>query len=147
MSLVLLSGCFTVEQASSPGGGEHILVSNYGWFLFNRYPIVCGNAQKDASLDWSFFRNDVDEKVLLGRLIDVATAKKCDVDELNLSSTEHVLLYVYSIPVPIPYLLCYQELQISGLMRARAADTSQDDPRLREYRRLLDRIPDGGAER
>ena len=55
LSLVLLClvGCYSVEKTpSSETGATHIIVMNYGWHLFNTYPLMCGNttAEEDGRM-------------------------------------------------------------------------------------------------
>lgn len=155
---VLCAGCFSIERAALPpeidtaasvGKGttskEHVLVSNYGWYLFNRVPIVCGNARKGAFFPWVFFRNDVDETKLQDRFTGYAAEIECDVDDLAMFNSEQVLLDVYSIPVPIPYVCCYREMQISGVLvkRPSAADAAaaRAEAMKREMKELLKKMP------
>ena len=105
----------------------------------------CGNARKGAGFPWAFFYNDVDENVLQDRLTDYASAHECDVVDLNMFNSEQVLLDVYSIPVPIPYVCCYREMQISGILvkRPDAADESaaRGERMKRDMKDLLNRMP------
>lgn len=157
-ALVLCAGCFSIERAvlspeigtaASVGKGttskEHVLVSNYGWYLFNRVPLVCGNARKGAFFPWVFFRNDVDETKLQDRFTGYASAIGCDLDDLVMFNSEQVLLDIYSIPVPIPYVCCYREMQISGVLvkRPTAADAAaaRAEAMKREMKELLKKVP------
>lgn len=155
----LCAGCFTIETADMScingsalnlhehGGKpyEHVLVSNYGWYLFNRIPFVCGNARRGAGFPWAFFYNDVDETVLQNRLTDYAAEHGCDVVDINMFNSEQVLLDIYSIPVPIPYVCCYREMQFSGILvkRPDAADESaaRAERMKRDMKDLLNRMP------
>ena len=159
-ALVFLAGCFSLETADLKNvngatvsmhehGGQpeqHILVSNYGWYLFNRLPIVCGNARKGAKFPWAFFYNDVDETVIQDRLTDYAAERGCDVVDITMFNSEQVLLDIYSVPVPIPYICCYKEMQISGVMVKRPDGTDAAALRAgemkREMKRILDRLPE-----
>ena len=164
------AGCFSLE--STPLGGahghsiqlygtdeqasEHVVVSNFGWYLFNRWPIVCGNAHVDRSLPWRFFRNDVDENVLQRRLMDYASARGCNVTDLQIFNNSEVLMSigVGGVALPLPYVISYRELQYSCSLVQRkrtpagshAADRKDMDSLKEEMRRLLNRIPDGGSK-
>ncbi len=157
--LFACAGCFSLDIADMKDvhgstlslhehGGqpkEHIVVSNYGWYLFNRFPLVCGNAKKDAFFPWAFFYNDVDETVIQNRLTGYAAEHSCDVVDINMFNNEQVLLNIYNIPVPIPYICCYREMQISAILVKRpdeedAAAQRQIEMK-REMKDLLDRIP------
>ena len=157
-ALALCAGCFTLEKGTlSPEIGtaasmgknvkpqEHVLVSNYGWYLFNRLPLVCGNARKGAFFPWAFFCNDVDETMLQDRFTDYAAEHGCDVDDLVMFNSEQVLLDVYSIPVPIPYICCYREMQLSGVLvkrpTAAEAASARSEAMKREMKELLKKVP------
>jgi len=157
--LAACTGCFTMEKADmasinkatgvrSDRGGEpreHLLVSNYGWYLFNRIPLACGNARKGAGFPWAFFYNDVDESKIQDRFTDYAAENDYDVEDLVMFNSEQVLLDIYSIPIPIPYLCCYREMQLSGVLVKRRTEADEATKRAiemkREMKALLDRLP------
>lgn len=115
-----LTGCFSVERATSEvTGEEHILVSNYGWSLFGSIPVCCGNADVDAFLPWAFFRNDVTMKKAQARLMEKVSASGKRVDDLVYRNNEKILFTfpLTEISIPIPYLICYREIQLSGVLK------------------------------
>lgn len=128
--LFLLCGCYSMEIASneafrnsnatndSSAPIEHVLVSNYGWYLFNCIPLVCGNASHDASFPWKFFTKQVSPAVLHDRMMSYANSKKANVRNLVATHNEKVFFDIpgSDIPVPIPFLLCYQEIQLSAIL-------------------------------
>ena len=175
--LLLAAGCFSLE--TSPLGDdaghsielfgndaqatEHVVVSNFGWYFFNRWPIVCGNAHVDKTLPWRFFRNDVDADVLQRRLVDYASERECDVKDLHVFNNEEVLMSigVGGVSIPLPYVITYRELQYSCSLTRRpnwvnheprppigtGRDGEGNKSSLNEERRkLLNRIPDGGSK-
>ncbi len=168
--LLLTAGCFSLE--TTPLGNdssqsiqlygdneqatEHVVVSNFGWYFFNRWPIVCGNAHVDRWVPWRFFRNDVDENVIQRRLMDYASARECDVTDMHIFNNAEVLMSigVGGVALPLPYVISYRELQYScSLVRrrrrppdARAAGQEDMQSLKEEMRRLLKRIPDGGSK-
>ena len=168
--LLLAAGCFSLE--TSPLGDaaghsielfgndaqatEHVVVSNFGWYFFNRWPIVCGNAHVDKTLPWRFFRNDVDADVLQRRLVDYASERECDVKDLHVFNNEEVLMSigVGGVSIPLPYVITYRELQYScSLTRrsrppidARKAGMEDRKALTEEMRTLLKKIPDGGSK-
>ena len=168
--MLLMTGCFSLETTTLDDGSrwviqlhggreqasEHVVVSNFGWYFFNRWPIVCGNAHVDRSLPWRFFRNDVDENVLQRRLTEYAAARGCDVIDLHIFNNAEVLMSigVGGVSLPLPYVISYRELQYScSLVRRKRppADprkAGQEDMKSlnEEMRRLLERIPDGGSK-
>ena len=168
--LLLTVGCFNLEttplgDASNQSiqlhgdkeqASEHVVVSNFGWYFFNRWPIVCGNAHVDRWAPWRFFRNDVDENVLQRRLMDYASARECNVTDLQIFNNAEVLMSigVGGVALPLPYVISYRELQYScSLVRrkrlpANAREASKKDMQSlnEEMRQLLNRIPDGGSK-
>lgn len=141
---------------------EHVVVSNYGWYLFNVVPLVCGNAREGAAFPWVFFRDEVTADVVHNRLTAYAASKGANLAELNLYVNDSVLFEVpgTSIPIPMPYVLCYKERLVSALLLdppaapdaapERVAEpttsTPSDDGGRRDITRLLESIPDGGVK-
>ena len=125
---------------------EHLLVSNYGWYLFNCIPLVCGKARKGATSPWAFFCNEVDETLIQERFTDYAAERGYDVEDIVMFNNEQVLLDVYNIPVPIPYICCYREMQLSGVLVKRPSKADEAARRAREIKRemraLLKSIPE-----
>ena len=167
--MLCMAGCFNLETtplgdrgrrsiglySSNESASEHVVISNFGWYFFNRWPIVCGNAHVDRTFPWRFFRNDVDENVLQRRLMDYASRRKCNVTDLHIFNNAEVLMSigVGGVSLPLPYVISYRELQYScSLTRkqppptdARKAGKADVKSLNEEMRRLLERIPDGGA--
>lgn len=116
----LLSGCFSVNTAISPQSGEeHVVVRNYGWVLFNCIPLVCGNSAKDASSPWAFFRNDVTMDKIQAHFMDYAVRCGKRPEDLKYTDYDSVLFDIpfVQFPLPIPYIICYREIQLSGNLR------------------------------
>ena len=112
-----LTGCFSLDHGRfvrTPE--EHVLVSNYGWYLFHYFPLACGNASKDRWLPWVMFRNDVQMDKIQGRFMDYAGDRKAH--DLAYTTTESVMLHIpgLNLPLPVPYLLTYREIQLSGVL-------------------------------
>ena len=118
MSL-MLCGCFSVKVASSPVLGEdvksHVTVDNYGWYLFDKFPLVCGNPDPTSSAAWSFFDDEVTPDAVQNDLTRYAAKNKCEVVDLNFYRDSTCML-------PIPYvnttfgILWYREIQVSGVL-------------------------------
>lgn len=166
--LALTAGCFSMEsapiQAGSAGalriraaGGEpaeHLVVANNGWYLFNAWPLACGNAHENSKFIWRFFSNDVNADILQSRLTHYAARKGCDVEELNVFNDEQVLLTLPGLdfPILIPYVITYRELQISGVLVRNEPRAQADDAAARkraiasDMKRLLESLPDGGTK-
>ena len=128
LTFCMLCGCYSMEVASnsalndsvSANGTEkpieHVLVTNYGWYLFNCAPLVCGNASPGSAFPWSFFSDQVNPAIVHDRLMEYAASRDANVEELVSSYDEKVFLQVPEVQVPIPYLLCYREVQTSGVL-------------------------------
>ncbi|MBO5940820.1 MAG: hypothetical protein J6R18_06480 [Kiritimatiellae bacterium] len=132
---VFVGGCYNLQVATNESlcnsaiekgknePVEHVLISNYGWYLFNYIPMVCGNTVADDVLPWSFFSNHVDPVLLHGKMIAYASSKNANVSNLSISRTEKVFFEFpgSQIPVPIPFLISFQEVQVSGVLTKRDA--------------------------
>ena len=121
LSLFALSGCFTTEVKRLPSTGEeHVLVSNYGWNLFTCIPLLCGNAlpEEERLLPWAFFRNDVPLEKVQSALSQYAKKQGKEITNLVYRNDNKILLNIPGeIPIPIPYILCYREVQLSGVLK------------------------------
>lgn len=155
---VLLAGCYSMDVATtdslkgsamSASDGkptEHVVVSNYGWYLFNCIPLACGNATPGAVFPWSFFSNQVSSKLLHDRMMAHAAARNADVKDLVFFRDEKVIFDLpgTDVPLPIPYVLCYREVQFSGVLTQRSAPVSPDDAKRKkavdEMNQLLNRL-------
>ena len=113
-----LSGCFTIENTKIAATGEHhVFVSNYGWYLFNCIPLVCGNAAPDACIPFVMFRNDVTMDKIQRRFMDRAKSlSDGEIFDLSYSNDDSVLFEVPGLefPLPVPYILTYHEIMLSG---------------------------------
>ncbi len=122
---LLLGGCFSFDSAiSQRTGDEHILVGNYGWRLFNVIPLACGNAtdprEEVQHGPWAFFRDDVTMDKVQRHLVNyAATRPEKELVDLTYHTTDSLFFSIpfLEIPVPIPYVLCYREIQISGTLQ------------------------------
>ena len=130
LPILLLAGCFSIDRGTSAAFRnsrlkasdgepvEHILVANYGWYLFDCIPLVCGNATPGAFFPWNFFSGQVKPDLLHDRLMTHAAAQNADVKDLFFIRGEKVCFDLpgTNFPVPIPYILCYREIQFSGVL-------------------------------
>lgn len=68
------AGCFSMDAAPMRlrtlhgVPTEHVVIANNGWYLFNAWPLACGNAYEDATFRWRLFRDDVNADILQDRL-------------------------------------------------------------------------------
>lgn len=167
-ALNLCSGCFTMATATNESlkhsrhsgmSGtpiEHVVVSNYGWYLFNCIPLVCGNAKPGASFPWAFFSDEVTTDVVQNRLTAYAARQGANLAELNLYVNDNVLFEVPGLqfPIPMPYILCYHERLVSALLMkppktpppAQNIEQNPGNDDKRDIKQLLNSIPDGGVK-
>ena len=123
----LLAGCYSMDTASTtqfrndrilgvdaqPIG--HAVVSNYGWYLFDKFPLVCGNPDPASASAWSFFDDEVTPNAVQNDLTRYAAKNECEVVDLNFYRDSTCML-------PIPYvnttfgILWYREIQVSGVL-------------------------------
>lgn len=109
-----LTGCFTVDTATMKWNGEeHVVVSNYGWSLFNWLPLGSGNADADSTCGVAFFRDDVTPEKVQARFMQHANGRS--VKTLVYHTYDTNVLYIFGIPVP--YILCYKEIYLSGTVK------------------------------
>jgi hypothetical protein len=138
--MLAFSGCYSIDigtnsalQNSELVDGidkpiEHVVISNYGWYLFNCLPIVCGNATPGASFPWKLFTDHVNPILLHDRLMNYADAKNADIKNIVFSRDEKVFFDLpgTEIPCPIPFFICYHEIQISGVLVRPGKSTLED---------------------
>ena len=113
------AGCFRLQRARIRSTDqEHVLVTNYGWYLFHFIPIACGNASLDAWTPWVLFRDDVTLDKVQGRFMLHARGEGCTAEDMIYETRESVMLEIPGLntPLPIPYLLTYREIQLSGML-------------------------------
>lgn len=112
-------GCFSLQRARVlTTGQEHVHTANYGWYLFHCIPLACGNASADAWSPWVAFRDDVTMDKIQHRFMRYANGQGAEVSDLTYVTNESVMLNIpgLNIPLPIPYLLTYREIQLSGVL-------------------------------
>ena len=115
-----LTGCFSIDSADVPQTGEeHVHVANYGWYLFNVIPLACGNAAEDPNFPSIFFRNDVTMDKVQQRFMEYAEFRMREPKDLTYHNYDSVMFEVpgLSFPLPLPYILTYREIQLSGVLQ------------------------------
>ncbi len=117
---ICLTGCFSVDHSvSNITGEEYVLVSNYGWSLFGSIPVCCGNANENNILPWALFRDDVTMEKAQKRLMKYAENHGKSISNLLYYNNENILftLPLTEISIPVPYFICYKEIQLSGVLK------------------------------
>ena len=100
-----LTGCLSTEVSKSEVCGvEHIMTSDYGWKLFNWIPI---------------FRRDITIDRVQKALVEEAQKRGKTPSGLVYHNIENVMFDIplLYITLPIPYLVCYHEIQLSGTLQ------------------------------
>ena len=114
--LLVPCGCFTVEEASSPALGsgvkKHVLVENYGWYLFGCVPIVCGNENVDSWCPFSLFSDEVEMPIAYSKLEELAEREGCKIADLHIDDDNEVLFNAYY--VTIPWVVVCKDVSISA---------------------------------
>lgn len=121
-------GCFSIEKGMVKSTGEeHVLASNYGWYLFHFIPLACGNASSDPLLPSVLFRNDVTHDKVQARFMQYAESRGCGTKDLSYTTRESVMLEIpgFGTTLPIPYLVTYREVQLSGMLCDGAEGTAE----------------------
>jgi len=124
---IVLSGCYSIEVASSTDFSNcqfasetgriptaHMLVRNDGWFLFNRIPIVCGNADIGSWLPWTFFNDEVSMDFVQRAIVRRAKDRGERIIQMNAINNSVTLMQLPSTQgLSIPYILCHHRTQMS----------------------------------
>ena len=100
-----LTGCLSTEVAKSEVcGTEHIFVRDYGWKLFNWIPL---------------FRSDITvERVQKELTAEAARRGKTPADLVyHTIDTVTFDIPLLVVTLPIPYIICYHDVQISGVLQ------------------------------
>lgn len=114
-------GCLSTERATSDvTGEEHVLISNFGYYLFGCVPLCCGNANLENKMgNVAFFRNDVTMDKVQAIIMNLSKEQNRPIHELNYHNTHSIFLSVplFAVVIPIPYLITTKEIQLSGVMK------------------------------
>ena len=100
-----LTGCMSTEVSKSEVcGTEHIFVSDFGWKLFNWIPI---------------FRSDITLERVQKELMAESNRRGKVATDLTVHSYDKVTFDIplIVITLPIPYIICYHEIQVSGVLK------------------------------
>lgn len=119
---ICLTGCFSLDTAKLQSTGEELIhVGNNGWYLFHFIPLACGNAAEDPALPWALFRNDVTMDKVQHRFMEYAKFYGKNPHDMSYYTQETVLFSIpgtgTNFPFPIPYVLTYREVQLSGVLK------------------------------
>lgn len=109
-----LTGCFTVDSAKSKvDGAEHVYMNNYGWQFFDWIPLVCGNATPDATFKTAFFRDDVTVEKIQANFAHHANGRTVEDPVFLVDDRPYIMVF----GIPIPYLITYKEITLSGTIK------------------------------
>ena len=115
--LLGVAGCFTFEKAELPAaGGTHLQMYNTGHYLFDCVPLASGNVKEKPFLPFVLFRNDADmDKMQRRFMAEVAKTGGTAHDvTYHMDNSVITMIPILYISVPIPYILTYREMQLSG---------------------------------
>ena len=117
LACALLGGCATVTV--SRDGATMVNIENSGWYLFHFIPLACGNASEDPLMPWIFFRNDVTMDKIQHRFMKYANFYDKKTRDMSYYTQESVLFEIpgTDFPIPLPYILTYKEVQLSGVLK------------------------------
>lgn len=127
--LLALSGCYSMRTASSPDFSNcrlsaedgleptaHVFVKNDGWFLFDKFPLVCGNANTESWFPWTFFKDEVCTERVQEALVHRAEVRGERIVQMNIINNDATLLQLPGTQgLSVPYLICHHATQISAL--------------------------------
>ena len=114
------AGCFSVDSAvGGVSEEEYVVVRNYGWKAFKFIPLVSGNATEGAWFPWAVLRDDITMDKIQKRFMDHAGKRGKTPVNQKYTDYDTVMfnLPLVQYPLPIPYLLCYREIQLSGTLK------------------------------
>ena len=104
---------------------EHYHVRNSGWYLFDKLPLVCGSTNPNSFCGIAFFSDQVRTDTMTKMFNDRVRATNTRPASVATIVDDWVTLEVpgVSFPLFLPYIVCYREVQISGvLVRKREAE-------------------------
>ena len=92
---------------------------NYGWYLFNYIPLLCGNTAEDRWAPFVFLRDDVTLDKVQGRVAELAQKDNLSMNNIAYVTKDEIFFQLpgTDIPIPLPYVLTYREMQFSGEMK------------------------------
>ena len=100
-----LTGCMSTEVSKSDVcGTEHIFVTDYGWKLFNWLPL---------------FRSDITLERVQKEVMAESNRRGKVATDITLHTYDKVTFDIplVVITIPIPYIICYHEIQVSGVLK------------------------------
>lgn len=100
-----LAGCMSTEvEPSAVTGVEHFTIHDYGWKLFDCIPL---------------FRSDITVESVQKELAEVAAKRGKTPEGLVYHNRNDIFLELplLGTALPIPYIICYHEVQLSGVFK------------------------------
>lgn len=97
---------------------EHYYVRNYGWYLFDKIPLVCGDTNPNSLCGMSFFSDQVRTDTMTRIFNDRVRATGSKPASVATIVDDWVTFEVpgLSFPLFLPYVVCYRDVQISGVL-------------------------------
>ena len=108
---------------------EHYHVQNSGWYLFDKIPLICGDTSPNSLLGIAIFSDQVRTDTLTRLFNDRVRATNTKPASVATIVNDWVTFEVpgVSFPLVLPYVVCYREVQISGVL-VREAEGGDEVP-------------------
>ena len=146
--LALTSGCVSIDRCGAErlegltiNGThakpvEHIVVSNFGYYLFDVFPLVSGNANPDRWFPFLIFSDQVKLSKMQSLLsAEIQRKRGREIAELNSHYDAAPCFSVSLDPKSVLGLLfCYREVQLSAVLTESEPAKEVDMPAAKEVR-------------
>ena len=138
--LAAASGCVSIDRCGADTLGalsvrgtdarpvEHIVVSNFGYYLFNMFPLVTGNANQERWFPCRFFSDHV--KLPKMQSLLAAEVQRHHGIEIAELASHYDAAPCFSVSLDPKSLLglffCYREVQLSAVLVEPAGEEAAD---------------------
>ena len=97
---------------------EHYHIRNSGWYLFDKIPLVCGDTNPNSLCGIAFFSDQVRTDTMTRIFNDRVRATDTKPAHVATIVDDGVTVEIpgVSFPLILPYIICYREVQISGVL-------------------------------
>ena len=141
-AILMAAGCVSIDRCdasvfpnltidgSNLRAREHIVVSNFGYYIFNTFPLICGNANPRRILPFKLFSSHVSLPYMQAILSHEAK-KRGHVKIASLTS-HYDAAPCFTISTDamsiLGMLFSYREVQLSAVLMDDEAPSSEVDP-------------------
>lgn len=125
----VFTGCYSLDVTKMPGqnataGEQHIIVSNYGWYLFNTWPIISGNPQAANRASCRLFKNTVRLPLMQDKLMTYAKQHNTTVSDIQTDYRSTCMIslipFLQNVAINVDTtfgIIWYKEIQISATLK------------------------------